>query len=44
MDVRIRDYQPSGGEAVVPLSLRAWAPVFGSEYTLMPVARYFRAL
>jgi ribosomal protein S18 acetylase RimI-like enzyme len=30
MDARIRDYQPSDGEAVVGLSLRAWAPVFAS--------------
>jgi hypothetical protein len=30
MDARIRDFQPSDGEAVVALSLRAWAPVFGS--------------
>jgi ribosomal protein S18 acetylase RimI-like enzyme len=29
-DARIRDYQPADGEAVVALSLRAWAPVFGS--------------
>ena len=30
MDARIRDYQPPDGEAVVALSLRAWAPVFAS--------------
>ena len=30
MDACIRDYQPSDGEAVVALSLRAWAPVFAS--------------
>jgi GNAT superfamily N-acetyltransferase len=29
-DARIRDYQPADGEVVVALSLRAWAPVFGS--------------
>jgi ribosomal protein S18 acetylase RimI-like enzyme len=29
-DARIRDYQPADGEAVVALSLRAWAPVFSS--------------
>ncbi len=29
-DARIRVYQPADGEAVVALSLRAWAPVFGS--------------
>ena len=30
MDLRIRDYCPEDGEAVVELSLRAWAPVFES--------------
>jgi GNAT superfamily N-acetyltransferase len=29
-DARIRDYQAADGEAVVALSLRAWAPVFAS--------------
>ena len=29
-DPRIRDYQAADGEAVVALSLRAWAPVFAS--------------
>ena len=29
-DARIRNYQPADGEVVVALSLRAWAPVFGS--------------
>ena len=73
-DARIRDYQPADGEVVVALSLRAWAPVFGSmeqvlgheifarlhgddpghaparrvyakaDYTLIPMARYFKAL
>jgi GNAT superfamily N-acetyltransferase len=30
MNERIRDYQPSDRDQVVALSLRAWAPVFGS--------------
>ena len=30
MDTPIRDYRPSDSEAVVALSLRAWAPVFTS--------------
>jgi GNAT superfamily N-acetyltransferase len=30
MDERIREYRPSDAEPVVALSLRAWAPVFGS--------------
>lgn len=30
MDLRIRDYCPADEEAVVELSLRAWAPVFES--------------
>jgi GNAT superfamily N-acetyltransferase len=30
MNERIRDYQPSDCDPVVVLSLRAWAPVFGS--------------
>lgn len=30
MNERIRDYQPSDCDPVVALSLRAWAPVFGS--------------
>jgi GNAT superfamily N-acetyltransferase len=30
MGERIREYQPSDSEAVVALSLRAWAPVFNS--------------
>jgi hypothetical protein len=30
MDERIRDYGPLDEEAVVELSLRAWAPVFSS--------------
>jgi hypothetical protein len=30
MNERIRDYQPSDRDPVVALSLRAWAPGFGS--------------
>jgi hypothetical protein len=81
MNERIRDYQPSDRDPVVALSLRAWAPGFGSmeqvlgqeifvrlhgewaqyqarrcarswpttvyekaDYTLIPMARYFKAL
>jgi hypothetical protein len=44
MDVSIRECRPPDSDAAVALSLRAWAPVFGWEYTLMPVARYVKAL
>jgi hypothetical protein len=54
LDARIRDHQPSDGEAVVRVAMigtggdPGHAParrVYESaDYTLMPMARYFKAL